>query len=115
MRQSLRTSLFLVLVFLCGCGGESYPPTAEGVYNAKCSRCHELDGSSTTATELADAPIDLRKAFFQKNVSGPEMKRIMEFGAGRMQGVPDLTPADLDSIVLHIRFLGRQYAEQNHN
>jgi mono/diheme cytochrome c family protein len=88
-----------------GCG-ESYPPTAEGIYMAKCSRCHEADGSSATASDLASATIDLRGEFFQKNTTDGEIRTIIQRGVGRMQGVPNLTDAEVDSLVLQVRRLG---------
>lgn len=85
-----------------GCG-ESYPPTSEGLYMAKCSRCHESDGSSVTASEQADRRIDFRTEFFQRNVADSTLLRIMQFGEGRMQGVPGLDQAEMDSIILQVR------------
>jgi cytochrome c553 len=73
---------------------------------AKCSRCHEADGSSLTASAQAEKDLDLRNAFFQRNVDDIELRHIMEFGKGRMQGVTGLSPAMMDSIVLHVRRLG---------
>ena len=73
---------------------------------AKCSRCHEADGSSATASEQSKKAIDLTGAFFQSNVSDDEIRRIMEYGTGRMQGVTGLVPAEVDSILLHVRRLG---------
>jgi len=95
------------LLLLSACGGPDHPPTSEGLYLRHCSRCHEVDGSSATASELAEAEIDLRDPFFQRNVADGEIEYIIEFGVGRMQGIGGLTPAELDSIVLHVRRLGR--------
>lgn len=96
----------LLLVAALGCG-ESYPPTSEGLYMAKCSRCHHADGSSLTASEQADRSIDLRSEFFQRNVADSTLRRIIHFGEGRMQGIPGLDEAETDSIILHVRRLGR--------
>jgi mono/diheme cytochrome c family protein len=94
---------------LVGCGGEpDYPPTSEGLFLRHCSRCHEVDGSSATASKLSKSDIDLRDPIFQKRITDGEIAYIMEFGVGQMQGVPDLTPATVDSILLHVRRLGRR-------
>jgi cytochrome c553 len=105
MIDARRLLLGLLLVAAAGCG-ESYPPTSEGLYMAKCSRCHHADGSSLTASEQADRRIDLRTEFFQSNVADSTLRRIMQFGEGRMQGIPGLSEAEMDSIVLHVRRLG---------
>lgn len=100
-----RALLLAVSLAVVGCGPD-YPPTAEGLYMAKCSRCHEADGSSLTASAQADRDVDLRNGFFQRSTDDGELKQIMEFGKGRMQGVTDLNAATMDSIVLHVRRLG---------
>lgn len=99
--------MLLAGILLAGCGGEEYPPTAEGLFLEHCSRCHESDGSSKTASELAKVPIDLRAPGFQKNISDGEISYIIEFGVGRMQGIAGLTPAEVDSLVLRVRELGQ--------
>lgn len=98
--------LMVVLGVVGACSGRSYPPTAEGIFLARCSRCHEEDGSSATASEMASAPIDLRDRFFQKNITDREIRTIIQHGVGRMQGIPNLTSAQIDSLVLHVRRLG---------
>ena len=105
-RRFLLGLILAVVSAACG-GGEDYPPTSEGLYMRHCSRCHEADGSSATATELAKNAIDLRDPLFQRRVTDGEIAYIMEFGVGRMQGVAGLSPADVDSILLHVRRLGR--------
>jgi mono/diheme cytochrome c family protein len=111
----MRRRWALLLAFAgiaAACGGEpDYPPTSEGLYMRHCSRCHEADGSSETATKLAKNEIDLRDPTFQRRVTNGEIAYIMEFGVGRMQGVADLTPATVDSILLHVRRLGRRAAQ----
>lgn len=102
MRPGGRILLTLAAVVVLGCG-ESYPPTSEGLYMAKCSRCHEPDGSSVTASEQADRRIDFRTAVFQSNVADSTLRRIMQFGEGRMQGIPGLDQAEMDSIILQVR------------
>jgi cytochrome c553 len=96
-------SWFLLLLLLAGCSGDKYPPTSWGLYLDRCSRCHEPDGSSVTASELSKHDIDLRDPFFQNTVSDAEIKRIMTHGEGRMQGVGGLSDADTDSILLQVR------------
>jgi mono/diheme cytochrome c family protein len=98
-------------VLLVSCDREpSYPPTAEGLFLSRCSRCHEADGSSATASKLANLRIDLRSSFFQKNITNREIRDIIQHGVGKMQGIPNLTPAQIDSLVLHVRRLGAQPA-----
>ena len=94
----------LLTAVVMGCG-ESYPPTSEGLYMAKCSRCHEADGSSITASDQADRRIDFRTEFFQANHPDSTLRRIMQFGEGRMQGIGGLDEAEMDSIILHVRRL----------
>ena len=96
----------LALLCVIGCG-PTWPPTPEGLYMARCSRCHHADGSSATASEQADKEIDLRDAFFQSNVSDEDLARIIVYGKGRMMGIPNLEAAEVDSIVLHVRRLAR--------
>ena len=92
------------LVFLAtGCGGAEYPPTSWGLYLNECARCHEPDGSSLTASDLAEHPVDLRQPLFQRTVSDAEIRRIMVYGEGRMHGVAGLSDADVDSILLQVR------------
>jgi mono/diheme cytochrome c family protein len=93
------------LAGLFACSGPDYPPTSEGLFLEHCSRCHEPDGSSATASKLAEAHIDLRDRDFQRNISGGEIRQIIGYGVGKMQGVAGLTPAEVDSIVLHVRRL----------
>ena len=93
---------------LTGCG-KDYPPTPEGYYMAKCSRCHEVDGSSATASKQADKEIDLRQPLFQRNVSDREIIEIVLEGKGRMMPVAGLDSAAVDSVVLHVRRLGTRY------
>ena len=104
MIRARRILLTLLAVAAVGCG-ESYPPTSEGLYMAKCSRCHEADGSSITASDQADRGIDFRTEFFQVNHPDSTLRRIMQFGEGRMQGIPGLDEAEMDSIILHVRRL----------
>ena len=101
----------LILFGLLACSSEpSYPPTSAGLYMARCSRCHEIDGSSTTASKLAKRPVDFRAAIFQESFVDAKIQEIAVYGTGKMQGVPDLSQAELDSIVLHIRRLGGMVA-----
>jgi hypothetical protein len=87
-----------------GCQSTQYPPTSEGYYLRYCARCHEPDGSSVTASELADSPVDLRDRVFQSLVTDADIERIVVYGQGRMQGL-DLPDAVVDSIVVHVRSL----------
>jgi len=98
---------WLALLFLLtACGGEpDYPPTAEGLFLRHCSRCHEADGSSATASKLAKSKIDLRDPKLHAQMSDGEIAYVIEFGIGRMQGIQGLSPAEVDSIVLHVRTL----------
>ncbi len=88
-----------------------YPPTAEGLYLAHCARCHEVDGSSATSSDLAGYLVDLREPVFQNNVPDAEIAHIIEFGQGKMQGIAGLHPAEVESLVLHVRHLGRAAVE----
>ena len=97
------------LLLLAGCGKE-YPPTAEGRYLARCARCHEVDGSSITASEQADKRVSIRDPEFQRLASDADIERIVTRGKGRMMPVSGLSAAELDSIVLHVRRLGARYA-----
>lgn len=99
----------LALVFVIGCG-ENYPPTAEGRYLAHCARCHEVDGSSITASELADEKVSIRSPEFQALATDDDIRRIITRGKGRMMAVTGLADAEVDSIVLHVRRLGARYA-----
>ena len=96
----------LLPLLLAACAAEPIDPSPEGVYLAKCSRCHEVDGSSTTATRQAGHRVDLRDRAFQKSHSDAELRRIAVFGTGKMQGVPGLSEERLDSLVVHLRRLG---------
>lgn len=96
----------LALLAMVGCG-PTWPPTSEGLYMARCSRCHHADGSSATAREQSGKQIDLRDAFFQSNVSDADLAQIIVYGKGRMMGIPNLEVAEVDSIVLHVRRLVR--------
>lgn len=93
------------LLLLVACGEPDYPPTAEGLFLRHCSRCHEADGSSATASKLAKTEVDLRDPKLHKQLSNGEIEYIIEFGVGRMQGIAGLGAAEVDSIVLHLRTL----------
>ena len=75
---------------------------------ARCERCHGFDGSSTTASEQAGRPVDLRTARFQAEYTDLRIKHIMEFGEGKMQGLSGIRPAEVDSILLYVRALKPQ-------
>lgn len=94
----------LIVAAAMGCDSQKYPPTSEGYYLQYCSRCHEPDGSSVTASELAEAPVDLTDPVFQRMVTDRDIERIIVYGQGRMQGL-DLGDAVVDSIVIHVRSL----------
>lgn len=108
----IRRAVLVVLgcLVLHGCGGVEYPPTAEGRYLARCSRCHEPDGSSATASKQAEKTIDLRTPLFQRGVSDAEIAEIVLQGKGRMMPVSGITAAEVDSVILHVRRLGERYA-----
>lgn len=108
-RERLALCLVACLV-LAGCGGVEYPPTAEGRYLARCSRCHEPDGSSTTASEQAKKQIDLRAPLFQRNVTDAEIAEVVLYGKGRMAPISGIGAAEIDSVILHLRRLGASYA-----
>ncbi len=93
------------LAILAGCSSEPIDPSPEGVYLARCVRCHEIDGSSTTASEQADRPVDLRSAYFQRHTSDAEIRRIAIHGKDRMQGINGITDAQVDSVIVHVRRL----------
>lgn len=99
--------LGLLALGTLGCGEPDYPYTSEGLFLRHCSRCHESDGSSKTASKLAKSTIDLRDARLQRELSDGEIAYIMQFGVGRMQGIATLTPAEIDSILLQVRRLGQ--------
>jgi mono/diheme cytochrome c family protein len=96
-----------VLFSLGACREPDYPYTSEGLFLRHCSRCHESDGSSATASKLAESKIDLRDARLQQELSDAEIAYIMQHGVGRMQGIANLSAAEIDSILLHVRRLGR--------
>jgi cytochrome c553 len=73
---------------------------------ARCARCHEVDGSSTTASEQAGRPVDLRTAEFQAEFSDLRIRHIMIHGEGKMQGIGGLRDAEVDSILRYVRALG---------
>ena len=92
----------VLLLFLAGCG-PSWPDSPQGRYIARCSRCHELDGSSVTASEQAGRPVDLRTARFQAEYTDLRIRHIMIYGEGKMQGVSGITDAEVDSILRYVR------------
>jgi cytochrome c len=91
---------------ILGCNRKPEDPSPAGVYAARCARCHEVDGSSTTASKMAKEEIDLRDPVFQRYNSDERIRRIARFGNGRMQGIPGITDTELDSVVVQIRRLG---------
>jgi len=90
---------------LAACGSEPIDPSPEGVYLARCVRCHEIDGSSTTASEQAERPVDLRSDEFQHGISDAEIRRITIHGQDRMQGISGMTDEQADSVVVYVRRL----------
>jgi len=94
---------------VAGCG-ESYPPTAEGRYMAYCARCHEVDGSSITASEQAGETISIRSPEFQQLATDDDIRHIITRGKGQMMAVTGLSEAEIDSVILHVRRLGARYA-----
>ncbi len=111
---NLSAWMLLVCVSFLGCGRKAEDPSPAGVYAARCARCHEIDGSSTTASKMAKEEIDLRDPVFQRYNSDERIRRIARFGKGRMQGVPDITDTELDSVVVQIRKLGAAAADSTH-
>ena len=99
--------LLVLAILIAGCGS-SYPETPHGRWMARCARCHELDGSSVTASEQAGRPVDLRTARFQAEYTDLRIRHIMEFGEGKMQGVSGIRPAEIDSILRYVRALTPQ-------
>ena len=69
-------ALAIVVAVATGCG-ESYPPTAEGRYLAHCARCHEVDGSSITASELAEKTVSIRSPDFQDVATDRDIESII--------------------------------------
>lgn len=99
--------LLLVLFLVAGCG-PSYPDSPHGRWMARCARCHELDGSSRTASEQAGRPVDLRTDRFQSEYTDLRIRHIMVYGEGKMQGVSGIRDAEVDSILLYVRALTPQ-------
>ena len=97
------------VALLAGCGPD-HPPTAEGRYLAYCSRCHEVDGSSITASEQAGETISIRDPEFQRLASDEDIRRIVLRGKGRMMPISGISDAEVDSVILHVRRLGARYA-----
>lgn len=110
MNRGGRSWVCISLLCLAGCGGVDHPPTAEGRYLARCSRCHEPDGSSVTASEQAKKKIDLRAPFFQRNVTDAEIAEVILQGKGRMMPITGIEAAEIDSVILHVRRLGARDA-----
>lgn len=102
----MRTRAVLLSLLLVGCGPE-WPDTPEGRYRAHCARCHDLDGASSTARMRSGEEVDLRDSFFQRNTSDARIAQIVREGKGRMEAVEGVTAAEIDSIVVHVRRLGR--------
>ncbi len=101
--------LFLLMA-LAACSHKPEDPSPAGVYAYRCARCHEIDGSSTTASKMAKEDIDLRDPVFQRYNSDERIRRIARYGKGRMQGISGITDTELDSVVVQIRRLGAQAA-----
>ncbi len=74
---------------------------------SQCARCHEVDGSSRTASEMAGKRVDLRDPVFQALCTDEEIARIVVHGQGKMTGIFGITDAEVDSVVLYVRRLGR--------
>lgn len=110
MRTGLAVVTGMILAaLLAGCGPD-YPQTAEGRYLAYCSRCHEVDGSSITASEQAGETISIRDPDFQRLASDEDIRRIILRGKGRMMPISGISDAEVDSVILHVRLLGDRYA-----
>jgi mono/diheme cytochrome c family protein len=97
--------LLVLAALLLGACAQQYPDTPHGRWMARCARCHELDGSSRTASEQAGRPVDLRTARFQTEYTDLRIRHIMEFGEGKMQGVSGIRTAEMDSILRYVRAL----------
>ena len=102
--RRLAGGALLAAVLLAGCGPD-YPQTPHGRWMARCARCHEVDGSSVTATEQAGRPVDLRTDQFQSEFTDLRIRHIVVHGEGKMQGVSGIRDAEVDSILLYIRAL----------
>jgi mono/diheme cytochrome c family protein len=99
--------LFAACLLLGACGPE-YPQTPHGRWMARCARCHEVDGSSTTASEQAGRPVDLRTPRFQSEFSDLRIRHIVIHGEGKMQGISGIRDAEVDSILRYVRELTEQ-------
>jgi mono/diheme cytochrome c family protein len=80
--------------------------SAERIYLARCSRCHEVDGSSATASAKADHDIDFRDPEFQLTFDDAAIRKIATYGQGKMLGITGITATEIDSVIVHIRRIG---------
>jgi mono/diheme cytochrome c family protein len=81
--------------------------SAERIYLVRCSRCHEPDGSSLTASAKTDHDIDFRDPEWQMTFDDAAIRKIATFGQGKMLGVAGITESELDSVIVHVRRIGR--------
>lgn len=84
--------------------------SAERIYLVRCSRCHEPDGSSLTASAKTNHDIDFRDPEWQLTFDDAAIRKIATFGQGKMLGVAGITEAELDSVIVHVRRLGARGA-----
>lgn len=91
---------------LAGCDAHRHGEAPAEVYQHHCRRCHGSDGSSEWASEVAGRRVDLRDPDFQRNTSDEEIRRIVAEGFEEMQPVV-LPPAEMDSVLVQLRRLGR--------
>jgi tetratricopeptide (TPR) repeat protein len=83
--------------------------TGAELWAAKCALCHGADGRAQTPMGRALEIPDMTSAEWQKNTTDQSIQRVItegvvdEDGQRRMQAFPDLTPAEVESLLREIR------------
>jgi mono/diheme cytochrome c family protein len=120
-KRSLRVSFFIcyLLSAICCCttvGMADSGATGEKIFQSRCFVCHGRDGrgSGPASQGLAQKPQDLTDPGWQRTVNDEQIRTVIRAGgaimgkSGAMPPNPDLSDADLNSLVGYVRLLANK-------
>jgi mono/diheme cytochrome c family protein len=116
-------SICCLLSAICYCatvGRADSSATGEKIFQSRCFVCHGRDGkgSGPASQGLTQKPQDLTDPSWQRGVTDQQIKNVIRAGgaimgkSGAMPPNPDLSDADLNSLLSYVRHLAGMTAPQ---
>jgi mono/diheme cytochrome c family protein len=113
-RFGLAGARWLAALSLCAAAAaDTTPPDAAKIYAAHCVLCHGKDGKAPTSYARRGVP-DLNDPAWQKSRSDADIRKMISEGSEGtlMKGFKDdLSAAEIDALVKHIRSLSTAAAK----